>query len=426
MDNKILKELIENNPRVILPDFGAFLVKDDGTKVFKPENVSFSPFLRYNDGMVEDYLATSQKISKDQAKAFINSFIEEVKSELQSKKLYTIEGLGSLQIDARGTIQFSTQFVKTPKGETPSQKKQEEKLLTRDKVKEVVTEPKTEEKKTIETPEQKPIDSKNSPPKVPTVEIKETPQELVDKAKTSISEHSDPQKPHLSADRQEEAPIQKPPVETTKSKPKAVVAPPVNSKNTSHGGTAKAILYGTLIGIGFVTIMASGWYLYNTGFFSSSKTATKQNLKKEISISGVENSSENLVKPQSEKGRFEEEFKVLSTEMDESINQEEKKVGEIKPADKRISETLKTEDAKISINYPQEGLFHIIAGSFRNAAYAEKFSNDMKTSGYNSKVIAQPTGMHAVSLGSFLTREEAVDSMDNWKLKHPNIWILKQ
>jgi nucleoid DNA-binding protein len=418
MDNKILKELIENNPRVILPDFGAFLVKDDGTKVFKPENISFSPFLRYNDGMVEDYLATSQKVSKDQAKTFINSFIEEVKSELQSKKIYTIGGLGSLQIDARGSIQFTTQAVTAQEQNTQSPKKQEEKTLTKDKI--VRTPPLVEEKKKIDTPEQKPNDIKESPPEVTKVEKTEKPNESsVDKPIAPIPEPSDKKTA-------KEPSTQKTQLETKVSKPMPTPEIQVTSKKTSEGGTAKAILYGTLIGIGFVTIMASGWYLYNTGFFSSSKTATIKSVKKEIPAAGVETISESLPKPQNEKGRFEEEFKALSTEMDESINQEEKKVGEIKPADKRISETLKTEDAKISITYPQEGLFHIIAGSFRNAAYAEKFSNDMKTSGYNSKVIAQPTGMHAVSLGSFLTREEAVDSMDRWKLKHPNIWILKQ
>jgi cell division protein FtsN len=71
-------------------------------------------------------------------------------------------------------------------------------------------------------------------------------------------------------------------------------------------------------------------------------------------------------------------------------------------------------------------MFHIVAGSFRNADYAEKFSSDMQSSGYNSKVLVQPTGMHAVTLGSFLTRQQAVDSMNVWKQKNPNIWILNQ
>ena len=61
MTQKVLYELITQKSRVILPEFGAFLVKDDGSKTFNPENVSFSPFLKYNDGMVEDYLCTVEQ-----------------------------------------------------------------------------------------------------------------------------------------------------------------------------------------------------------------------------------------------------------------------------------------------------------------------------------------------------------------------------
>ena len=79
MTIKFLKELVENNARVILPEFGAFLVKDDGSGKFNPDNVSFSPFLMYNDGMLEDSFAKQLSITKDEASKKIKEFVESVK-----------------------------------------------------------------------------------------------------------------------------------------------------------------------------------------------------------------------------------------------------------------------------------------------------------------------------------------------------------
>jgi cell division protein FtsN len=112
--------------------------------------------------------------------------------------------------------------------------------------------------------------------------------------------------------------------------------------------------------------------------------------------------------------------------MDMESSSDESSESDSKPSDKRIVKPDSPEGEKVTISYPQDRMFHIIAGSFRNANYAEKFSADMKTAGFNSGVLVQPTGMHAVSLGSFLTRQEAADSMNVWKSQYPNIWLLKQ
>ena len=61
--DKILVELLDKNSRVILPDFGAFIIKQKDPKV-----VIFNEFLRYNDGLLIDYVASSQNIDKEAAK----------------------------------------------------------------------------------------------------------------------------------------------------------------------------------------------------------------------------------------------------------------------------------------------------------------------------------------------------------------------
>ena len=411
MDTQFLRELIEKNSRVILPDFGAFLVKDDGTGVFKPSNVTFSPFLRYNDGMVEDSLAASKKIGKDQAKEELTKFIDNIRDKLQTKKAFVVEGLGSLIVDNRGSIQFTTET-------TPAVKSTEEKVEkpTPPKVVTPFIDDSTQDKKSAEPK----VKDEKSEPKPVEVKPEEPPKIIAEKEKEASKKVTEPIEPKKREEEKPEVNIKSKPVAK-----KTYTPPPTTPKKTasksSSTGTGKAILYGSLIGVGFVTIMASIWYLYSQGAFSSGKT-------EKATSTFVAPKTQTIPAAQpadSDRGKFEDEFKKLSQEMDETKPAVETSQTQ-KTTDKRIAQTKPTDDTKVSIAYPQEGMFHLIVGSFRNADYAEKYSKDMRASGYNSKVIVQPTGMHAVSLGSFLTREQAVDSMNQWKLKYPNIWILKQ
>lgn len=395
METQFLKELIENNARVILPEFGAFLVKDDGTGVFKPQNVTFSPFLRYNDGMVEEQLATKLKLSKDQAKEKLESFIEMLKSELQSKKIFVIQGLGSLQIDSRGSIQFSTlQSASSAAKASPKPAA----APSPPEAKPKPAEPKAEKPKPAKPTE--PILPKS---KEPVKKAEEQPKAAEPKPKATEETPPPP------------APIEEPkPVAPKQPKPTPM------PKQKSSSGAGKAILFGTLIGIGVVVVAASGWYLYDKGVFSSKK---KEKVVPTAERVATEPSDQQ--KQDQQKGKFEDEFEQLSAEMDES-NDVTRSEQTAKPAEKKISKSPTTTEPRLSIPVTQEGMFHIVAGSFRNAEYAEKFSRDMQSLGYNSKVIMQSTGMHAVTLGSFLTRQQAVDSMNVWKQKNPNIWILNQ
>lgn len=407
METQFLKELIENNARVILPEFGAFLVKDDGTGVFKPQNVTFSPFLRYNDGMVEEKLATKLKVGKDQARAKLESFIEMMKDELQSKKVFIIQGLGSLQIDGRGSIQFSTsQSVTAPLKPTPKVEEAKPK-----ETKQKPDAPKAETPK-----EEKPKEEQAKQPEPPIEKateqiIAEQPKEMANEPEPKAKiETIIPPKPQEKAK----------PVTPKQQKPAQSKPTPKSKQSSSGGGAGKAILFGTLIGIGFVVVAASGWYLYSKGVFSSSR---EKGVTQKVERVATQPTKEQKAEP--EKGKFEDEFEKLSAEMDQStdvVSTEQTS----KPAEKKISKSHQSAEPAISIPVTQEGMFHIVAGSFRNADYAEKFSRDMQSSGYNSRVLAQPTGMHAVTLGSFLTRQQAVDSMNVWKQKNPNIWILNQ
>ena len=409
MKTQFLRELIEKNARVILPDFGAFLVKDNGSGIFKAENVTFSPFLRYNDGMVEDALASREKISADNAKKALSQYIEELKDVLQSNKVFVIEGLGSLYLDKRGSIQFSTNedistIVSSDKNVRPSVKKEQ---VTKDKNAKTKEEP---------TP---PAEIKDEPLELDIEEEQkkssyQPKQENVSKAKETSTEietkSTTPQKDIVSKEVKKESPK----TQETQLKPTHRPEKPTNSN-----GTVKAIMYGTLIGVAFVAILATAWYLYSSGAFSTKdKTII-------IPEQRAEGNAEIGSPLENEEAKFEDEFEKLSAEMDVNINadNDEKETISVnkKPVPQQRAVPTQTSSAT-----PTNEMFHLVVGSFRNSNYAEKFSDDMISRGYNSEVILQPTGMYAVSLGSFMSRQQAVDSMNVWKQNLPNIWILQQ
>ena len=414
MTTEYLIELIKNNTRVIIPEFGAFLIKDDGSGVFKPENLTFSPFLRYNDGMLEDNLASAKKITKDKAKELLANYTESLKQELTEKGTYELHEIGKLYLDKRGSIHFdaitatgntSTEAPKpTPKAAEPKQPEPKP-TPKQEEVKKEVTPPKAQEKKT---------------------EVVQTPEKKVEEKTVETPTKTEPKPVTPKQEPQKEKKIEAVKLTPTPTKPKV-------TKEKSSGGTGKAILIGSLIGLALVVIVAGGWYMYDSGIFSSSKkekvvedktmpsSDTDEKLSDEANAADEPMASDDK-QIEEKQGKFDDEFNKLSEQMDETSNQNP----DAKPSETRISNTETPQSEKVAASYIKEGMYHLIVGSFRNVSYAEKFSDDMKTSGFKSRVIAQPTGMHAVTLGSFMTRQEAVDSMNVWKAQHPNIWILNQ
>ena len=118
MDSKDLAHIIENHTRIILPDFGAFLLKDSGNSTFKPENLTFSPFLKYNDNVLEEYYAKYKEVPKDEAIKQTKAFIESLKETIKTQGYFDIPGIGRLMRDNRGAIIFSASGKNIPTTDT--------------------------------------------------------------------------------------------------------------------------------------------------------------------------------------------------------------------------------------------------------------------------------------------------------------------
>ena len=100
-----LYKLLQAHSRVIIPELGAFLRKDktdtsEGTLIF-------SPFLRFNDGLIEEFLTEKEKISKSQASKMVQDFVHKVKDATEKQQTFAVKKMGTFYSDARGTIQFT-------------------------------------------------------------------------------------------------------------------------------------------------------------------------------------------------------------------------------------------------------------------------------------------------------------------------------
>ncbi|MFA6400324.1 MAG: SPOR domain-containing protein [Salinivirgaceae bacterium] len=181
MISSYLKELLENNNRIIIPDFGAFMIQDSP----EGKQISFNDFLKFNDGLLVNQIIKSEKISKNQASDIIKEFIKEVEKSFAKNSSFEVKGIGFLVKDNQGNIKFESK-VATP---------QEKKVLS------------TDEKPTIVLDEIPNIEPKKSEPTIKE-EVK------IEKA----AEIKSPEKPKAAVDKTEQ-PIKK-------------VAPPVSPSNT--------------------------------------------------------------------------------------------------------------------------------------------------------------------------------------------------
>ena len=116
--NKIINELLNTNARVIIPDFGAFIIKQKN-----PRLVVFNEFLRYNDGLLIDYISVSEGIEKDAAKVKVTKFVEEINKILSQDDEVFLEGLGKLAKDSTGKLTFTEDTAASKESQQKEEKK---------------------------------------------------------------------------------------------------------------------------------------------------------------------------------------------------------------------------------------------------------------------------------------------------------------
>jgi len=101
MEQYIL-ELIRDNNRVIIPNFGAFIIAKE-----KGFTILFNNFLSFNDGLLVEHVMKKENIDKLEATDRVNKFVEEINKTLDTEGSYKLIGLGTFTKDSSGILRFT-------------------------------------------------------------------------------------------------------------------------------------------------------------------------------------------------------------------------------------------------------------------------------------------------------------------------------
>ncbi len=104
MIEQYISELLFRYDSVILPGFGAFVLKDSPSTIHPVENkisppakfISFDPALKNNDGILANYLSEKEKISFFDACSVILEFVEKTNRALNEGKEIILDKIGKL------------------------------------------------------------------------------------------------------------------------------------------------------------------------------------------------------------------------------------------------------------------------------------------------------------------------------------------
>lgn len=105
MLSKYIKNLLKTQNRVIVPELGAFLQKDDALKT-----IYFNEFLKFNDELLINYISDQEHIDKTDAARIIKSFNKDVQEKLKKDRTIILEEIGNLYLDKNDKIQLKSSF----------------------------------------------------------------------------------------------------------------------------------------------------------------------------------------------------------------------------------------------------------------------------------------------------------------------------
>jgi hypothetical protein len=108
-----INDLLYRYDCVIVPDFGGFVTHKIGAKlnstthIFSPptKQLAFNSLLNHNDGLLANYIASSENISFDKASTVISLAVIRWKNELQTKAV-SLNNIGSLSLNKEKQIVF--------------------------------------------------------------------------------------------------------------------------------------------------------------------------------------------------------------------------------------------------------------------------------------------------------------------------------
>lgn len=420
MDLSVLTEMVRSNMRLILPNVGAFFVQDLETG-FRVENVTFSTFLRYDDGKLTELIAQKRGISTAEAAQEGSKICQFIASELHSNGTCAIPGLGLLKQHDNSQIEF------VPDESLPSTQPFSSVAAA------AATPPQTvppQVNGTLNTSGATAGPNSQTPP--PSSKGKETVQSRAQRQRSN-------KRPQTK-------------------RPAAQTAQPSHGQQQAKGqktgkfGFAKFVLL--LFILAAIAAAADflwfGWvspnYFPNTSPYLKVRTRSKLDAAANKVKMADAKSGENIAQSAQIDSAAEataasgsslaEDFKHRSEESGDAAPSSATPTGGAASPSKT---PLSTPSAS---TYPSSGneatsaerayatpseanSFHIIVGSFEDIDNAKRFSHELKNRGFASSIIRQESGGNAVTVGSFTSVRAARQACESMKNRFPDAWVLE-
>ncbi|MBN1413879.1 MAG: SPOR domain-containing protein [Bacteroidales bacterium] len=401
MEKHILS-LLNTNLRVIIPDFGAFIIRQK-----EPLIVVFNEFLRYNDGLLIDYIAKREDIDKEIAKHQVTEYAETLVKTLESGKEIKIEGIGTLRKTDDEKIEFIQAGKETPK--KPSKKTPEKKTK--------ITSPETsvpielmpdDSKKAVKSASQvksgsaKNDDNKQKRPESKPKTIKgieaetEKPGPESAAEKPAVSEVAE--KPVIPAKAEAiPKPVDKPAEQPTVVKP-PVFKPPV-SQVQKKKSNKQHIIWIVLIII--VVALINVWFIFNNqikGIFSGQK------------FSGpVADTLGQMVE-------MDTNTETIAAAFEKDLEDDAYTIAETAEEMPVVSAT----ESSVS----HEKRYYIVAGCFSEEINADALVKALQQKGYDARKYRKMGNLHYVSYISFPERNKALKELERIrKEEDPDAWM---
>jgi len=399
MLSKYIKSLIDIHSRVIVPDLGAFMLKGDASKT-----VYFNEFLRFNDGLLVDYIADHEQIDKIEAAKKVKTFVDAINKQLSGNKSVELEGLGTLYLDINEKIQLRTSD--TGPGAVVKQVEPDVETSPREVLFELEkTEPVTTATKPSATKEPDKTQATPSPTPEPS-------QSRKTEAKTP------PAKQEKPAAKTKQDIVSPPPAKD--SKPQAVkkenvtvVAPNTNKR---------------MIFVGIFGVIVIGAIIYFAFFHSGKKD---HNVNQNIIIGSTHKADSTKLKKDSSGLQANKAIaKKIENVIDKDIKQKEAKAqATTKVADNKVKTnpptSIKKEEKKEVVKPSNGKKFYVIAGTFSVEANADRMVKKLKDEGYTpDKLKNESKNIFYISYSSFGDKESAREEMNKLKSSgKPDAWI---
>ena len=392
---KYITQILEKNSRVIVPEFGAFIVKQR-----TPLTIVFNEFLQYNDGMLVDTIAKGENVDRDAAKEKIDAFVKNITTALGSGNSFSIPGLGTLVKSATGKISLETSLGETSKIEAsaPPKKttsKAEEKPAAKPSTtsdKSEKTDSKTDSKETKADEEKSSSAKKPEPAKAKTAtppKANNVTEEKKTEPKVVSQPAPEPKKTYAS---------------TSSSEKSTSYSAPSESNDAEFEGDNQRKRSNLLLWILVIVLINGGIITY---FYFSGQ------------LSGLFSKNDEI-----------EEF--LPTDETTPIDSTSEELGTMQPM---------IEEAPVQTEAPQQAVkkvtptpkpkatvsgtrYYVVAGVFSVEGNADNLVNELISRGYDAEKFGKIGNLHAVSYGVFSSRSAAEQFLTKIKnSENPNSWI---